>query len=265
MNIEKVNLVYFSPTQTSKKVIQEISKKMGCESINDFDLTLEKEPDEMKFGENELTIFGVPVYAGRVPPEAKRRVESVSATGSPAVVMVSYGNREYEDALLELKDIVEARGFKAIAGCAFIGEHSFSTENKPIAPGRPDEKDLDAAAGFAAEIRQKLDNLKSVEGYAGLKVPGNNPYKDLKEMKGITPVTREEDCTLCNECAEVCPTSAIDAKNPQLTDGEACIRCCACVKNCPSGARVIEHEIIMKISDWLHENFSVRKEPVLFL
>ena len=33
-----------------------------------------------------------------------------------------------------------------IAGAAFIGEHSYHTEARPIAPGRPDEADLQANA-----------------------------------------------------------------------------------------------------------------------
>jgi ferredoxin len=265
MEIKKVNLVSFSPTRTTKKVLQEISKGLGLDSENDLDFTLLQNPEETTVTADELTIFGVPVYGGRVPSEAKRRLQSISTKGAPAVVVVSYGNREFEDALLELKDIVQENGFSILAGGAFIGEHSFSISEKPIAQNRPDATDLSKAAQFGVQIREKVDGLSSLPGLPPLTIPGNNPYKPSKPGSGISPITKQDDCTVCNECATVCPTHAIDSKNPQITDGEACILCCACVKNCPSGARVMENPNIGKIVDFLFETCSARKEPVLFL
>jgi len=40
---------------------------------------------------DELTIIGTPVYAGRVPPEAVRRLRRIKGNNTPAVVVVVYG------------------------------------------------------------------------------------------------------------------------------------------------------------------------------
>ena len=78
------------------------------------------------FFRKDIVIVGVPVYAGRVPNVLLKYLNTMSGNGALAIAVVLYGNRNYDDALLELKDILEANGFKVIAGGAFIGEHAFS-------------------------------------------------------------------------------------------------------------------------------------------
>ena len=78
-----------------------------------------------------MTILSAPVYAGRLPIEAVRRLRRIKAGEAPAVVVVVYGNRAYEDALLELQDLAGEQGFRPIAAGAFIGEHSYSTTGSP--------------------------------------------------------------------------------------------------------------------------------------
>ena len=51
---------------------------------------------------NVLSIIGVPVYGGRVPVEAISRLQRLKANNTPAVIVVVYGNRDYNDAILEL-------------------------------------------------------------------------------------------------------------------------------------------------------------------
>ena len=54
-------------------------------------------------------IVGVPVYAGRVPELCLERLAGFSVDAVAAVLVVLYGNREYEDALAELRDVLRDR------------------------------------------------------------------------------------------------------------------------------------------------------------
>lgn len=56
---------------------------------------------------------------------------------------------------MELDAFASDRGFKVIAGATFVGEHSYSTQQNPIAAGRPDADDLQFAETFGAKIRTK--------------------------------------------------------------------------------------------------------------
>ena len=270
MNIEKLRLLYFSPTQTTKKVLTAIAEGLKPETVIHSDLTLpdsirsEKPGEEIRFDVG-LTIIGVPVYGGRVAPEAARRIRQFRADGTPSVLVVLYGNREFEDALRELKDLALEAGFKPIAGGAFIGEHSFADSKFPIARRRPDQKDFEKCSEFGALIKEKIQKVDSIASLPIPDFPGNYPYRDAHPLKDSSPQTLEDRCTRCVTCVSVCPTAAIVLKDKVLTETGACIVCCACVKNCPSGARVMRDPQILAITEWLWKNYNKRKEPEIFL
>ena len=67
----------------------------------------------------------VPSYGGRVPEIAVSRLKQMKGNGARAVLLVVYGNREYEDTLLELSDVMEAAGFSPVAAVAAVAEHSY--------------------------------------------------------------------------------------------------------------------------------------------
>jgi ferredoxin len=266
MPYETVKLIYFSPTQTTKKVLQGIAQGMSVGRIEHLDLTPPQAETQL-FDElaDELTILGAPVYAGRLPVEAVRRLRRLKAREASAVLVVVYGNREFEDALLELKDLAGEQGFRPIAAGAFIGEHSYSTKDKPIAVGRPDEADLNRAREFGERVLGKIRNSRGMDRMPALEVPGNFPYKERMERPLEAPTTRETLCVLCGTCASVCPTASVTLADAVITEPERCILCHACVKNCPTGARVMEVERIKKVADWLRTNYPQRKEPDVFL
>jgi len=266
MPCDTVNLIYFSPTRTTQKILQAMAEGMSVGRIDHLDLT-PPQAETRLFDEitDELTILGAPVYAGRLPIEAVRRLRRLKAREAPAVVVVVYGNREYEDALLELKNLAGEQGFRPIAAGAFIGEHSYSTNGTPIAVGRPDEADLNQAREFGERIFGKILNGRGMDRMSALEVPGNFPHKERMERPLEAPTTRETLCVLCGTCAAVCPTAAVTAADAVITEPERCILCQACVKNCPAGARVMEVERIKKVAGWLSTHCARRKEPELFL
>ena len=61
------------------------------------------------------------------------------------------------------------------------------------------------------------------------------------------------------ECNVVSAISIVDDRI--FSDPATCIKCCACVKECPEGARTFD----TPYTAMLHKNFSVRREPELFI
>jgi ferredoxin len=266
MDTRTIKIVFFSPTETTAKIVNGLALGIDHDIVSRIDLTPPgaryREVEQMR---EELTIIGTPVYAGRVPAEAILRLRRIKGDNTPAVIVVVYGNREYEDALLELRDIAAELGFRPIAGGAFIGEHSYSSETTPIAPGRPDGEDMENARRFGESIQEKISRLQTLDDMPVLKVPGNYPYVEWDRPPKMAPVTAESLCALCEECAAACPTAAIIVEESVSTDKEACIRCSACIRKCPSGAREWEDTRIDQIRKWLNENCRQRKEPQIYL
>jgi len=265
MDIKRAKLIYFSPTRTTKKILEAIAEGLRMETVEAVDLT----PPAMKTAPpetvaDELVLFGSPVHSGRVPPQAADRLRRFQGNRAPAVVVVLYGNRAYDDALIELRDIAIAAGFQPIAGAAFIGEHSFANTATPIALGRPDQSDLEKAREFGYRIREKLERTAAFDTASALQVPGNYPYKERRRREPVSPITQEDVCLKCGHCAEVCPEGAIMVEAIVATDRTACLRCLACVKNCPSGARRMEDPGMLKTAKRLNETCSERKDPEIF-
>lgn len=151
-NNSSVCVVYYSPTHTSGKIAKAIAEGLAAETCQLIDLTTDNRTEPI-YVQADWLILAAPVYGGRIPVSAMERFKRLKMTrtdGAPtkAVVAVVYGNRDYDDALLELCNEAEALGFPPVAGGAFIGEHSFSRPEMPTAQNRPDANDLQIARHF---------------------------------------------------------------------------------------------------------------------
>jgi ferredoxin len=266
MEVKKVKLIYFSPTGTTKKILESIAKGINVDNVEHINLTLPESTNQnVSSFSDELVLLGAPVYGGRLPVEAINRLKQLQASKTPAVPIVVYGNREFEDALLELKNLAIELGFYPVAGGAFIGEHSFSTKDRPIANGRPDSLDVQKAMDFGEKIKEKVATLEFADPQLDLNIPGRFPYEGGVRSMTVSPVTKEDTCTICGTCATVCPTGAITINGSVATTIERCIRCCACIKNCPTNSMYWKDSMMEKITTWLYENCAARKEPQFFL
>ncbi len=179
MTINSAKLIYFLPTQTTRKVIESIAQGVQIATVEHIDLT---PPDArmQKLAEmrDQLAIIGSPVYSGRLPTDFISRLRLIKGNDAPAIIVVVYGNRAYEDALLELRDVALEAGFKPVAAGAFVGEHSYSDNATPIAVGRPDVEDLRKAKVFGKTIHEKLRNMRALDEMVTLQVLGTSPIRN---------------------------------------------------------------------------------------
>ena len=277
MKLDKVHLVFFSPTRTSRKIGEAIVRGTGLKCIEMSDLT-GKPAIGQEFGADTLVVVACPVYGGHIPPLALSRMEGLHASGTPAVAVVVYGNRAYEHALQELDSLLAAKSFRVIAAGTFIGEHSYSTERHPIAAGRPDAKDLEEAALLGRRVMEKLRKAGGADMAGRVDVSRirkpRQPffhllrfiYKVTRMRKSgqpmpSTPAVDADLCTHCGHCAAVCPNEAIAKGDECHTRADRCIRCCACVKGCPQKARSFD----TPFAGLLSENFRYRKANQVIL
>jgi ferredoxin len=261
--MRSVHLIYFSPTGTTRKVLEAVARGLAADDLERLDLTCQGAAAagslEIK---SDFAIIGAPVHSGRVPLQAIEALQLVRARNTPAVVVAVYGNRAFDDALLELTDISRKSGFRPVAAAAFIGEHSFSTPAAPIAEGRPDEEDIKKAEHFGTIVRERMDSGVATEGLI-LQVSGNFPYRE-RNPSPPPPATDQVRCIKCAKCATICPAKAITVKDETVvTEKAKCMACCACVKNCPSGARRVDPRLLERAAT-LSVACRDRNEPQFF-
>lgn len=264
MKIDSVKLVYFSPTGTTKKIIESIVQGIEPSTMETVDITKpEARKHRLETSENELLIIGVPVHYGRIPTTATEWLDTIEAHNTPTICVVVYGNREYDDALLELKDTAVKNGCIPIGCAAYIGEHSFSNDKTPIAAGRPDANELKQAELFGKKVKEKILSISSISQVNDITVPGNNPYKKILPLSPIDFIIVDDNCTQCGACAQECPVGAINPENTKSIDTKKCICCCACIKNCPTKARSIKSEMAQKAAVRMSQ--LPKRESVFFL
>lgn len=253
--MKKLVIACFSPTGNSKKYAKILAEKINMPyDIIDFTIK-ENRQKEIIVTEENMILFSAPVYAGRLPNIDL--FENVKTNGALAVCIVTYGNREYDDALLELKNICEQKGFHVVAAGAFIGEHTYS---QYIGANRPNEKDILKIEELAQYIKNGIQtnqwNDKKIE------VKGNYPYCPNQAIPFVPQPN--EKCSRCGSCAKKCPVGAID-DSTFLADSQKCISCFACVKCCTKSARVVENGQYPQLVEKLEKNLRyVEKEAEIF-
>ena len=172
-----VRVAYFSPTHTTKTVAEEVAGALAAPLGASVEIV-------------ELTLPG-------------HRPADVSC-GADDVIVGLYGNRDFDDALLEAADLLGERGFDVVAAGAFIGEHSLTAR---VGSGRPDDADVAAAQRFGRELGERLARGSRLPQPA---IKGNRPYKELKPGADVRPITTDA-CTSCGICAARVASTAAPA------------------------------------------------------
>lgn len=252
----KVTAIYFSPTGNTKKSVEAMAKAVSS-IYNVIDLTAPaNKAVEYQFGPDDIVIFGMPVYAGRIPMAAAPRLNCLKGTNTPCILVATYGNRHYEDALVEMEDIAKANGFVVKGAAALIGRHTYGE----IQVDRPNAEDLAACEEFAKNIISSEQFTTAVQ--ALITIPGNRPYRDGIPGGSHKPLTADS-CVGCGVCKEGCPVEAIgdDFKvNPEI-----CIACFRCIRNCPVGAKNMDTEAYHTFAAAFTAKLAERRENEFFV
>jgi len=271
MVISTVATIYFSPTGTTKKVINSVIKGMGIVNNKVIDLTSPKVRNEIAPSiEEDIVLIGVPVYEETIPKMIYPFLTSLIGNKKPVVLVAVYGNIGDGIVLNELNYITKNSGFKVVAAGSFIGEHSFSTKEVPIEEGRPNYEDLSKAEEFGRSIMRKLQKTEDLNDTL-LEIPqGKLPLmakilpKNSARIFTKTPFADMSICNHCGICVKLCPMNAINKDTLKINEDE-CIRCFCCVKRCPKKARKIIYKPKFLVCKILRAKNKIKKTPRIYL
>lgn len=261
MEPRSLNLIYFSPTGNCRRTARQIAKGMGMEA-EEYDRTLPKSRlHGAHFTGRDLAVIVLPSYGQRLPRIIEGIFAGITADRTPAVFVVTYGNNDYGDALLELKNIASKKGFIGVAAAAVPSEHAYTPT---VGSGRPDANDLESLEQFGWKVALSLREKTVARMNLTLKIPGEYPYK-ATPMKLQKPPALNALCKNTMLCVANCPMGAISSKNPAKIDASKCLSCGHCIRICPNKAREVVDEQIKLIIEFLEYFCKARKEAEFFV
>ena len=256
MRLNNATAVYFSPTGNSKKCALSAAGVIG-RNIEEIDLTkADSLPDGMSFDINDFIVFSAPVYGGRLYKGFAEKLTRLNGNLAKCIGIVTYGNRDYDDALLEMKNILIDREFIPLGFGAVVGRHAYGQ----IQTQRPDNNDLEICRTLSKEVLNKIE--KGIFTIPDVK--GNFPYKDGGNGGSFYPQTNSK-CKMCGLCVKNCPQNAISHEDFKTIDSEKCISCFRCIRICPFGAKVMETKEYVDFAKMFSEKLSVPKEDEIFI
>lgn len=259
--MNSIQLIWFSPMYHTREIVRafgaSLARSLDSLPIEKHDISVNTK--EMIFTDQDIVVIGAPVYAGRIPLLAAQRIQQIKGSNSAAIILASYGNRAYEDALLELRDLTVSVNLIPVAAAACIARHTIADV---YAQGRPNSEDLNGLSDFAAKVGGLLKQ-NTIDNTHLVKVPGNKPYKTAQSFP--LPQSVDDNCVLCGICWKKCPASAIKPGVPNEIDLKKCICCMRCVNVCPESARHPDPAFINNITQKLAPVCSTPKQNEYFM
>ena len=262
--IKNIKAIFFSPTGNTKRVVEQLAEKLVQKlnvPIEKDDFTLPAAHTETRiYSPEDLVIFGVPTYAGRIPNKVLPFVQELfKGTQTLAVAVVTFGNRSFDNSLSELDAELKKNNFSILGAGAVVCKHAFAE----VGTGRPNTADTEQLSAFADSVFEKLQTasqplpdlaIKRNEALTAYYVPLGTDGKPVNFLKA-KPITDKAKCDNCGVCAAVCPMGSIDKNDVSLVPG-ICIKCQACIMYCHTKAKSFDDPLFLSHKAMLEQNYT---------
>lgn len=169
----KVKKIVFSPTGGTEKIAEILAENISQDIININLCDSNLDFNNIVIEKSDMVIIAMPSFGGRCPIPAIERLKQIKGNCADCIVVAVYGNRAYDDTLVELEDTARYLEFNVIAGISAVAKHSIMHQ---YATNRPDFSDKEQLANFTKMILNRSN-------YEPTAIPGKRPYKRICQLE----------------------------------------------------------------------------------
>ncbi len=242
----KIALIYFSCTNNTAEIATEIAiqfKQLNAE-VDEYDITNythRQNKNLIDIPSYDAFIFGFPVHAWRTPRLIRDWLKTLNGKAKKSSVFFTYGGISLGIAHYNIKQILDNQNFKLVSTAEFLGKHTYNLGGWRAMQNRPNQSDFDVAKEYALLTYKRF--IGEDTGMVQFEKPKFSE-ETIKKMEqspmAISPPSREgQECSLCRECENLCPTKAMNSDTGKA-NRKTCIRCLRCLINCPDNALKIK-------------------------
>ena len=242
MRFNSVELVYFSPTGGTRRIVEWIGRALqkatpDSKPVVAHDLLSRPPAQDLVLSPDSLLVAGMPVYAGRIPPHCLPLLRRFKGRHSPALAVAVLRQPRLRRRAV---GTAQRPGRQRFCGDGRGRVRIPSLGIPPVAADRPDADDERVAEEFARRCAARLADMGALSRDLNVTVKGNTPYKELKPG-GPRPDVDHTECIQCGACVDICPVNALSVSGPTdaavVRDMNLCMGCAACIQVCPTGAQ----------------------------
>ena len=104
--------IIFSPTGGTEKVARILTSRWELDTVT-IDLSDAKADfSQCVIEKEDRVLIAMPSFGGRAPAVAIQRLMQIAGNGAKCTLVCVYGNRAYEDTLVEMEDAAKECGFR---------------------------------------------------------------------------------------------------------------------------------------------------------
>jgi ferredoxin/flavodoxin len=236
----KMLILYFSATGNTAKmaaVIGERFAEMGDEVTMSNMTPYVSRQEKIDLAPYDAVVFGSPIHVRRAPRVVREWLRTLDGQGKKCSMFFTYGGFGVHPTHYSTRQILEEQNFRVVSSAEFLSVHTFNLGGWKAMEDRPNELDFEVAKDyvgitykrFTGEDDKVLGELEKTEYPEELlDAAETSRFKVVTQL----PTRGGQECGMCLECEQLCPTEAIKAESGEA-DRERCIVCLACVANCP--------------------------------
>ncbi len=245
----KASILTFSQTGNTLKTGISIGKGLQDNGVEVHHVNFLRR-NKWRPDDADLIGIGCPVFENRpaeVMPEFLQN-NGLDLRGTKSFVFITSGGSPAKS-LWRLAQAVRQTGAAVMGGIQLRGTSTYPTLFG-IYPDRPNDMELKHAEKFGQAIAANIingnplpDKYKVNHSNGGVFYDKIGPFLNyLKKKTTPLPENDSENCDLCGNCVNECPTGSITIKDKAIHFHNTCIVCYRCWHTCP------QKSISMKVS-----------------